>query len=115
MKLAHSNPAYYQMIGHLIRTSTYPFPWLLGDFPNVGYYEHDNLPGKMDADFLLVQQDKIAEVEKKLHGSYYTEPLTIRPYQDPSRLYLSAKTFGRLFRGKPPNFVGQPTSHPASR
>lgn len=108
MALANSNPASYSMVGHLIRTSTYPFPWLLGDFPNVGYYEHDNSPGKMDADFLLVQEDRIAEVEKQLHESYFTEPLRIRPYQDTSKLYLNTRTFGRLFRGHPPDFIGKP-------
>ena len=46
LSLAHSNPVYYAMVGHLIRTSTYPFPWILGDFPNVGYYDHDNMPSK---------------------------------------------------------------------
>jgi hypothetical protein len=108
MRLVHSDPINYRMTGHFIRTSAYPFPWLLGDFPNVGYYEHNNLPGKVDGDFLLVQQDRIAEVEKKLHDSYYTEPLTIRPYQDPSKLYLSAKTFRKLYPGKAPDFVGKP-------
>ncbi len=114
MKLVHRDPTYYSMVGHLIRSSTYPFPWLLGDFPNVGYYEHDNSPGKMDADFLLVQEDRVAEVEKKLHESYYTEPLTIRPYQDPSKLYLNTKTFGRVMRGMTPDFVGKPEATPAS-
>lgn len=112
LKLARSNPMNYAMVGHLIRTSTYPFPWLLGDFPNVGYYEHDNMPDKVDADFLLVQQDQIAAVEKKLHQSYFTQPLTIRPYQDTSKLYLNARTFGKLFRGENPDFVGRPAPAP---
>jgi len=113
MRLARSNPLNYRMIGHFIRTSAYPFPWLLGDFPNVGYYEHNNSPGKFDADFLVVQEDRIAEVEKNLHESYFTEPLTIRPYQDTSKLYLNAKTFRKLFPGEPPGFVGQPLPTPA--
>ena len=112
LKLAQSNPVYYSMVGHLIRTSTYPLPWILGDFPNIGYYEHDNMPGKVDADFLLVQQDQIAAVEKKLHQSYFTEPLTIRPYQDTSKLYLNARMFGKFFRGEDPDFVGQPEPTP---
>jgi hypothetical protein len=106
------NPLNYRMTGHLIRTSTYPFPWLLGDFPRVGYYEANNSPAEMDADFLVVQSDRIAEVEKKLHQSYFTEPMTIRPYQDWSKLYLNARTFARLFPGRTPEFVGKPT--PAS-
>ena len=113
MRLVHSNPIYYKMVGHFIRTSTYPFPWLLGDFPNIGYYETNNSPGKMDADFLVVQSDRVAEVEKKLHESYFTEPMTIRPYQDPSKLYFNVKTFRKIFRGKAPDFVGKPVTTPA--
>jgi uncharacterized protein (TIGR03663 family) len=113
MRLVRSDPLNYRITGHFIRTSAYPFPWLLGDFPNIGYYEHNNMPGKVDGDFLVVQQDRIAEVEKRLHESYYTEPLTIRPYQDTSKLYLSARTFRKLYPGREPDFVGKPA--PAAR
>jgi uncharacterized protein (TIGR03663 family) len=108
LRLAKANPTYYQLVGHLIRTSTYPLPWMLGDFTKVGYYEHNNMPAKLDADFLIVQEDKIDEVEAKLQGTYYTEPLTIRPYQDPSKLYLSAKVFEKIFPGRVPDFTGKP-------
>ena len=106
LKLARKDPRKYQMIGHMIRTSAYPFPWILGDFPRIGYYEKDNLPNTVDADFLVVQEDRIGTVEAKLTGSYYTMPMTIRPYQDTSKLYLSAKTFHEFFPGKVPDFDG---------
>lgn len=109
LRLAKANPTYYQLVGHLIRTSTYPLPWMLGDFAKVGYYEHNNMPAKLDADFLIVQEDKIEEVEAKLQDTYYTEPLTIRPYQDPSKLYLSAKVFNKIFPGRVPDFSGKPS------
>lgn len=107
LTLAKRDPTNYQMIGHLIRTSTYPFPWILGDFTKVGYYENNNMPGQVDGDFLIVQQDKIAEVEGKMRGSYFTDALTIRPYQDTSKLYLSVKTFQSLFPGRAPDFTGK--------
>jgi uncharacterized protein (TIGR03663 family) len=107
LALARKNPVNYQLIGHMIRTSAYPFPWILGDFTRIGYYEKDNLPNPLDGDFLLVQEDKIATVEPKLQGTYYTMPLTIRPYQDTSKLYLSAKIFKDFFKGKVPDFVGK--------
>ncbi|PYL17213.1 MAG: hypothetical protein DMF46_00850 [Verrucomicrobia bacterium] len=106
LTLARKDPIYYQLIGHIIRTSAYPLPWILGDFPNVGYYEHETLPAKLDAPFLLVEKDRIAEVERKLHDSYYTEPLRIRAYQDTSKVYFSAKIFKDFFPGQPPNFRG---------
>jgi uncharacterized protein (TIGR03663 family) len=112
LKLAHQNPTYYQLVGHMIRTSAYPLPWILGDFPKVGYYEKDNLPPVLDADFLLVESDKIATVEPQLKNAYYTMPLTIRPYQDTSRLYLSAKVFRNFFPGQAPEFAGHPADAP---
>jgi hypothetical protein len=36
--------------------------------------------------------------------------LTIRPYQDPSKLYLSAKVFEKIFPGRVPDFTGEPAA-----
>lgn len=115
LELAHADPRGYQMVGHIIRPSPYPLPWILGDFGRVGYYEKDNSPDKLDADFLLVMQDKIKTVESKLHDSYYTVPVTIRPYQDPSKAYFSAKIFKTFFPGQWPDFTGPiPLPSPAA-
>src|SRR5437660_356328 len=107
LTLAKRHPAYYHLTGHLIRSSVYPLPWVLGDFDRVGYYEGGNMPANLDGDFLLVQQDKIKDVESKLKGAYYTEPMTLRNYQDPSKIYFSAKVFKEFFPGKAPDFVGK--------
>jgi uncharacterized protein (TIGR03663 family) len=104
--LAKRDPAYYHLTGHLIRSSIYPLPWTLGDFDRVGYYEGGNMPANVDGDFLLVQQDKIKDVESKLKGAYYTEMMTLRNYQDPSKIFFSAKVFKEFFPGKAPDFVG---------
>ena len=112
IRLAHADPRAYQLVGHIIRGSPYPLPWILGDFGRVGYYEKDNAPEKLDGDFLLVQQDRIADIEQKLHDTYYTAMLTIRPYQDPSKAYFSAKIFKSFFPGKGPDFTG-PTPQPS--
>ena len=107
LELAHRDPRFYHLVGHIIRPSPYPLPWILGDFPQVGYYEHDNNPAKLDADFLLVEESKIDQIEKQLHDSYFTEPLTIRPYQDTSKLYLRVSVFQEIFPGRLPNIIGR--------
>jgi hypothetical protein len=114
LQLAHSDPRAYQLVGHIIRASPYPLPWMFDDFGRVGYYEKDNLPDKVDGDFLLVQEDKIATVEAKLHDSYYTMPIKIRPYQDLSKAYFNAKIFKSFFPGQWPDFTGPaPTPAPS--
>ena len=107
LHLAKRNPIKYQLVGHMIRESAYPFPWILGDFPRIGYYEKENLPKPLDADFLLVQEDKVGIVEPQLRGTYYTMPLRIRPYQDTSKLSLSAREFKEFFPGRVPDFAGR--------
>jgi hypothetical protein len=114
LQLAHSDPRAYQLVGHIIRASPYPLPWMLDDFGRVGYYEKDSLPDKVDGDFLLVQEDKIATVEAKLHDSYYTMPIKIRPYQDLSKAYFNAKIFKSYFPGQWPNFTGPAPTPPPS-
>ncbi len=109
LKLAKRDPAYYHLTGHLIRPSAYPLPWVLGDFDRVGYYEGGNMPANLDGDFLLVQQDKIKDVESKLKGAYYTDMMTLRNYQEPSKIFFSAKVFKEFFPGKAPDFVGKPS------
>jgi uncharacterized protein (TIGR03663 family) len=106
LALAKQDPIFYMMVGHIIRPSSYPLPWIFDDFPHVGYYEHDNLPMQVDGDFLLVQEDRIDEVEAKLHDSYFTDFMTLRSYQDPSKIYFSAKMFKNFFPGKTPDFIG---------
>jgi predicted membrane-bound mannosyltransferase len=110
LALAHHDPFFYQMVGHIIRTSAYPLPWILDDFPRVGYYEHNNTPTTVDADFLLVQEDRVEEIEAKLHDSYFIDFLRIRSYQDSSKLYLSVRTFKGFFPGRAPDFVGKPAA-----
>jgi hypothetical protein len=65
------------------------------------------VPGKLDADFLLVQEDRIAEVEPKLQGTYYTTPLRIRPYQDTSKVYFNAEKFKDFFPNRKPDVIGK--------
>ena len=109
LALVKRDPVNYEMTGNIIRDSTYPLPWILGDFTHVGYYEHDNLPPKMDADFLLVQEDKVAQIEAKLKESYYTDTMTIRAYQDPSKIYFNEKVFKNFFPNRVPDFKGKGT------
>jgi hypothetical protein len=118
LRLAHSDPRAYQLVGHIIRPSPYPLPWMLDDFGRVGYYEKENMPDNVDGDFLLVAEDKIAAVESKLHDSYYSVPVTIRPFQDPSKAYFSAKIFRGFFPNRAPDFTGakpapSPTATPS--
>ena len=102
------NPANNQLTGHIMVESYHPLPWLLGDFSNVGYYDDDTTPPKMDADFLLVGDTRIDDVERALREEYFTAPLRIRDAQEPSKLYLNVKKFQSVFPGRKPDFEPPP-------
>jgi uncharacterized protein (TIGR03663 family) len=104
-KLAASDPAAFHMPAHILLSSYYPLPWVLGDFTAVGYYSRDNSPAEMDAGFLLADEARVAEVEKKLRQSYFTAPLKLRGSQDPARLYLNFEKFRGVFPGRKPEFT----------
>ena len=103
-KMAARDPANYQMQGNILLSSYHPLPWVLGDFPHVGYYSDDMKPDKMDADFLLVEDSRVAEVEKALKNSYFTTDLQLRDGQGSSTLFLDAGKFQSLFPGQDPDF-----------
>lgn len=103
LELASRDPAAYHLKGQFHMSSFYPLPWVLGDFTNIGYYSMDNpptLPG--EADFLLIEEKKVAEIEPQLRQPYFTDTITLRDSQDPARLYLCAKVFSDLFPGRTP-------------
>ena len=110
-KLVALNPTNKNMVGNILLSSYHPLPWLLGDFTSIGYYEDDNTPTKMDADFLLVEDSRIDEIENAhCARKYFTAPLRLRDAQDESRLYLSVKKFQVVFPGRKPDFVPVPTA-----
>jgi uncharacterized protein (TIGR03663 family) len=112
MQLVKADPANYHLTGYIMVSSYHPLPWLLGDFTRVGYYEEDNKPDTGDADFLLVEQGRVAEVEARLHQNYFTEELRIRSAQEPSKLYLSYNTFKTLFPNRKPELTHETTTLP---
>ncbi len=104
-KMVRRNPANYQMTGNILLSSYHPLPWLLGDFPHIGYYSDKTKPDDMDAAFLLVDEPRLDEVEKALKNSYFTSDLQLRDGQDASTLFLDYEKFKPLFPGRNPEFT----------
>jgi hypothetical protein len=111
--LVGRNPGNYQMSGHILMDSYHPLPWLLGDFPNIGYYDDNTTPQKMDADFLMIDESRSEDVESQLREPYYTEVLTLRDAQAPSKVYFNAKKFAGIFPGRTPEFEPDPNASPS--
>ena len=111
LQLAERDPSEYTKLhGIILCGSTYPLPWLLGDFTHIGYYADDNSPLDFHGDFLLVVEPRVADTEKRLDAEYFREVVHLRPAQEPLTLYLRAPLFAPLFPGRKPEF--HPSAHP---
>src|SRR5271166_5947176 len=91
--------------GLVLLSSYFPIPWDLGEFPNIGYYNADSAwPQKLDADFIVVDEDKADKLEKGLKDRYFTKDFRLRDGMDESRAYFRYETFKDIFPGRKPEF-----------
>ena len=103
--LARRDPVNYQLRGHFILGEQYPFSWLLADFPQIDYPDAEQLPDILDADFLLIDDGHVEQVEPLLRLEYYKLPVHIRGNSaDSATLYLYPPTFAGLVPADTPKF-----------
>lgn len=108
--LVRRSPVNYQIRGNIILPERYPFAWLLADYPQINYWDIEQLPETLDADFLLVDNAYVEQVEPLLRLEYFKLPVRIRGNSDnAATLYLYPRTFAEFV---PP---GTPTFEPGSK
>ena len=111
---ARADPTFYKEPGVILCESTYPLPWLLGDFESIGYYTNDRKPADPDGyhvDFLLVTEHRVDEAEAKLDDTYYKQSIHLRPALEELQLYLRASRFKHLMPAdRTPEFTPVPTA-----
>jgi uncharacterized protein (TIGR03663 family) len=94
-----------KLAGLVLLSSYFPIPWDLGEFPNIGYYNADSAwPQKLDADFIVVEEDKADKLEKGLKDRYFTKDFRLRDGMDESRAYFRYETFKDIFPNRKPEF-----------
>ena len=104
-KLAKKDPVTYSFVGHVLNPDQWPLSWILGDFTMIGYYGKDLSPSNYDADFLVVDENRISNVESKLQGKYFTDTFRLHSAQNPSKFYFNYEKFKDIFPGRSPDFT----------
>ena len=111
---ARADETFYGQPGVILCESTYPLPWLLGDFKSIGYYGNDRRPPDPDGyrvDFLLVTERRVDEAESRLDDVYYKQSVRLRPALEELQLYLRASRFKDLMPAdRTPEFAPIPTA-----
>jgi len=116
LELARADARNLHLRGYIVCDSSYPVPWLLGDFSRVGYYTRKK--GKPDSvppgtpDFMLVTTDRVQEMEARLEEPYFKEMVEIFPGTPKAFAYFRASVFQRLMLGRKPEFVPGMVSTP---
>jgi len=94
-----------KLSGLVLLSSYFPIPWVLGEFPNIGYYNMDNAwPQKLDADFIVVDEEKSDKLEKGLKDRYFAKDFRLRDGMDECRAYFRYDTFRDIFPDRKADF-----------
>ena len=92
-KLLSRDPMRRNMTGYVICDSPQPLPWALPELPNVTIQSHIGPITFGDADFLLVHESRVEEVESQLLDIYFRSRFRFYIPDDNHQLYLRAATF----------------------
>ena len=105
-KLARDPQAKADLKGTVLLSSYFPIPWVLGDVADIGYYgaEQGKWPKDLDADFIVLDEEKADKFEKHLKDSYFIEDFTLRDGMEGSRVYFKYDTFRDIFPGRQADF-----------
>lgn len=101
LKLAHDNPAAYQLNGDFMLGSYYPLPWMLGDFTMIAYHSDKDWPERLDGDFIATEVSKAERVEPMLREPYYRVPFRLRDAQEDCVAWFRVATFRSVLDGQP--------------
>ncbi len=101
LALAEKDPRAYHLPGLILLDSYYPLPWILGDFTRVGYYGDKQLPSDWNADFIAVETNREADVEKHLRRPYFKRHFRLRSAQENCTAYFSEQAFQDTFDAEP--------------
>jgi hypothetical protein len=116
LELAREDAKNLHLRGFIVCESSYPVPWLFGDFSRVGYYARKNGKGEVvppgTPDFMLVTADRVAEMEARLEEPYFKEMVRIFPGAPAAYAYFRVSVFKHVMAGRTPEFLPGMVSPP---
>lgn len=104
-ELVRKDPSKYQIVGNCFLQSYWPIPWILNDLGKVGYYGNKMSPTEYDADFLVVEEGRVNEVEERLNNKYFLTSFRLNSAQNPYKVYYNSQTFKDIFPSREPEFL----------
>ncbi len=90
LELARQDPRHYGISGAIYLQSSYPLPWILGDFTNIGYHDGkipDPLP---QVQFHVIETARVEELRPKLGPGFEAIPFHLRSGLDECTVFFQA-------------------------
>lgn len=90
LELARKDPRQYGISGAIYLQSSYPLPWILGDFNNIGYHDGkipDPLP---PAQFHVIETARVEELRPKLGPGFDEVPFHLRSGLDECTVFFQS-------------------------
>lgn len=110
LTLAKADPRRAMTVGAIYLESYYPLPWILGDFPNIGYYG-GKIPEKFPAaDFHVIETANADELRAKLGASFVERQFHLRSGVEECSVFFSRELLEALetLPSMPPPRRGEP-------
>ncbi len=99
--MAKRDPRYYHVSGLLLLDSSFPLPWILGDFTRLGYLAASQQPaGPLTQDCVVIEKKDTIKVENALVGNYFKRDFRLRDAQGDCVVYFRQGAFKEWFHGE---------------
>ena len=97
LALAESDPRHALTSGSVYLESYYPLPWMLGDFPNVGYFADGKIPDPLpQTDFHVVETERADALREKLGPDHIERIFRFRSGVKDCSVFFSKNLIGAL-------------------
>lgn len=98
LRLAAHDPRRVMTPGAIYLESYYPLPWMLGDFPHVGYYE-GKIPAELPpADFHVIESAKADELRARLGPDFEERRFKLRSGMEECSVFFSRQLLDEISR-----------------
>jgi uncharacterized protein (TIGR03663 family) len=102
--MAKLDPRNHALSGQIMLESYYPLPWILGDFPRIGYYGKEDMPAVLDGDFIVALTAEQKVIEGRLREPYLRRSFHLRDSMEECTVWFRETLFVPWFSqegGKP--------------
>jgi len=96
--MAARDPRNYGLGGEILLESYFPIPWVIGEFPRIGYYDKpEKIPKVLEGDFIVALSEKQDLVQGEIKEPYLRMRFHLRDSMDECSVWFKERVFKDWF------------------